>query len=267
MFRGCSGKAGIALRLKIRFGIKAGSEIDFNYQWYLAAMIYGVIEEIAPDFAKVLHDSGLGHLDSKRFKFFTFSNLWAGRGKTEVNGTKLRFCIDNLLWQFDTPISPLSTLLADALLSKRAVRIGTMDAKVLEISSMDPPDFSNNTCLFSCISPLVASVSDPALGHKYLSPDDEQFWEVIRNNLRWKWEALYGKNVPDGELAFYPDTEYMRRRSTSKFINFKRKYVVKGHILPFETQGPMGLLKLGYHAGFGSKNSLGFGMVELARSK
>lgn len=38
---------------------------------------------------------------------------------------------------------------------------------------------------------------------------------------------------------------------------------IRGVMAPFTARGNVELLKLGYSAGFGEKNSLGFGMVEV----
>lgn len=251
----------IPLRLKIRFKIEPGSTIDFNYQWYLTSMIYKALSLSAPDFSKQLHDSGYPHLAGPIFKFFTFSTLWAGRGATRIVKDRLCFESDSLLWRFDTPVPVVASLFAEGLASMGEVRIGPLFAQVDEITDEAMPDFSNGVASFSCISPIVASVPDEKLGHKYLDPSISQFWEIVKRNLRRKWEVLYRKPY-SGEIEIHPDEEYLATRNTSKLISLKGRHLVKGHLVPFSIKASPQVIALGYSAGFGGRNSLGFGMVE-----
>lgn len=249
------------MRLRIKFGIEPGSALDFNYQWPLSAMTYSCLSNAAPDFTRTLHDLGFPQLDGPSFKFFTFSTLWAGKGKTRIEKGKLAFDTDHLIWKFGSPIPAVSTLFAEGLLSMKLVRIANLEAEVMEVSDDREPELGNGLAYFNCISPLVASVIDEKLGHRYLSPDQASFWTTVENNLYKKWETLHGK-PPSGKVIFRPDYGYISSRSTGKKIIIKDRYIVKGHLVPFSVQGPPELVSLGYNAGFGSRNSLGFGMVE-----
>lgn len=250
------------MRLRIKLGIEPGSSIDFNYQWYLSSAVYSCLSRAAPDFTKTLHDVGFPHLDGPSFKFFTFSNLWAGRGKTGIDGGKLVFDTDHLLWRFASPIPAVSTLFAEGLLSLGTFRIAGLEAEVMEVSDEGSPDLGKGSASFSCISPLVASEADEKLGHRYLTPDQVSFWAIVENNLYKKWETLHG-TAPKDKVLFKPDRDYISSRNTGKKITIKERYIVKGHLVPFSVEGPPELLSLGYYAGFGSRNSLGFGMVEI----
>lgn len=252
------------LRLRIRFGIEPGSLLDFNYQWHLTAMVYQVLSLTAPDFTKRLHDAGYPHLAGPDFKFFTFSTLWAGKGKTKVQKGMLKFLTDSLLWRFDTPVPVVATLMAEGLLAKGNVRVGPLVMSVEEVLDEPPPDFSSGTACFTCISPLVASLADETLGHRYLSPGESRFWQVVAENLRKKWQTLHGQPAT-GHVEFCPDHHYLASRNTGKLITLKGNNVIKGHLVPFKLTAPPQMIHLGYSAGFGSRNSLGFGMVEVRK--
>lgn len=250
------------MRLRIKFGIKPGSMVDFNYQWPLSSMVYSCMSKAAPYFTRTLHDSGFPQLNGPSFKFFTFSTLWAGKGKTRIEKGKLVFDTDHLIWRFGTPIPVVSTLFAEGLLSAKQVRIADLEAEVMEVSNEGSPDLGKGSASFSCISPLVASEADEKLGHRYLTPDQVSFWAIVENNLYKKWETLHG-TAPKDKVLFKPDHDYISSRNTGKKITIKERYIVKGHLVPFSVEGPPELLSLGYYAGFGSRNSLGFGMVEI----
>lgn len=256
----------VPLRLKIRFKIERGSTIDFNYQWHLTAMVYNVLSLSAPDFSKQLHDSGYPHLAGPTFKFFTFSTLWAGKGATSIVNKRLCFESDSLLWRFDTPVPVVASLFAEGLASLGEVRIGSLLAEVDEVIDEPMPDFSQGFAAFSSISPIVASIPDEKLGHKYLNPQGRQFWEVVKGNLKRKWETLYRRPY-SGEIEIRPDEEYLAKRKTSKLISLKGHHIVRGHLVPFSIKADPQIIALGYSAGFGGRNSLGFGMVETTRHK
>lgn len=249
------------MRLRIKFGIRPGSTVDFNYHWPLSAMVYSSLSKAAPDFTRTLHDSGFPQLDGPSFKFFTFSTLWAGKGKTRIEKGKLVFDTDHLIWRFGSPVPVVSTLFAEGLLSSKEVRIADLEAEVMEVSNERLPDLGKGFASFNCISPLVASEADEKLGHRYLFPDSASFWSTVENNLYKKWETLHG-TAPSGKVIFNPDHNYISSRNTGKKVTIKDRYIVKGHLVPFSVEGPPELLSLGYNAGFGSRNSLGFGMVE-----
>ena len=172
------------------------------------------------------------------------------------------FTTDTLRWTFGSCLPVLSTILMDALLSRQKVNIGGMEAVVTSVKAQEPKTFSKGYGRFTCISPLVASVHDETKGHRYLSPQDELFWKVLSKNITRKWSALTGCENND-ELLFEPDMNYLRRKRTSKAISVKPGEVVIGHLVPFKASGPEKLLSLGYDSGFGSRNSLGFGMTAL----
>lgn len=254
------------MRFTVTFSIPFGSSIPINYNYALTGLVYRLLGAEAPKWTKQLHDEGFNSPDSRKFKFFTFSQLFGGPGSTKAENRRLIFTTDTLRWTFGSALEELSSMLMDALLSRSSVLIAGMEATVQSVTSETPPSFSGEKNLFTCISPLVASVYDAKLGHKYLAPGDPLFWDVITTNLQRKWETLSGKKST-GTVSFTPDMDYIRRKRTSKAITIQPGEVVIGHLVPFSAQGPSHLLRLGYESGFGSRNSLGFGMAALNRKE
>lgn len=118
---------------------------------------------------------------------------------------------------------------------------------------------------FVMLSPLVVSVPEENNGklyHRYLHPEEEEFYEVFRKNLVKKYRAFYGKE-PEGTVEVIPDWDYIKsRQRITKRIKLKNAFV-RAVVFPFKIRGEKKLVEIGYEAGFGEKNSMGFGMVAL----
>lgn len=252
------------MRIAVTFSIPFGSSIPVNYNHILTGLVYDLAGKEAPEWAARLHEEGFQGTGRRPYKFFTFSQLFGGPGSTKVENGRLVFTTDTLRWTFASCLDVIATIFMDALLSSGTVEIGGMKAKVASVTSEPPRSFESGKGRFTCISPLVGSVYDSQKAHKYLSPNDPSFWKVISINISRKWAALTGEET-EGEVRFEPDREYMERKRTSKAITIKPGEVVIGHMLPFTAFGPAELLALGYESGFGSRNSLGFGMTALIR--
>lgn len=248
------------MRISITFSVPYGSSIPVNYNHILTGLIYRLAGGEAPEWAAKLHEQGFSGDGKRPYKFFTFSQLFGGPGSAKVESGRLIFTTDTLRWTFGSCLPVLSTLLMDALLSAGTVNIGGMKAKVTSVKAEQRKEFSRGTARFTSISPLVASLHDEQRGHSYLAPGDPLFWKVLAVNLSRKWRALTGTDTPGG-ISFEPDMAYIGRKRTSKAITVKPGEVVIGHLVPFSASGPSELLCMGYESGFGSRNSLGFGMA------
>ena len=150
----------IAMRIEVRFDIRKGSRVSPDYPYHITSLIYTLLGEGAPRFADSLHQGETWKDGSRPFKFFSFSQLWGGRGTTRFDNGMLVFNTDSLTWRFDSAVPTLSTLLTDALLRAGSVRIGSLEARVGDIRAIREPDFSRGTMSLVAISPIVASIPD-----------------------------------------------------------------------------------------------------------
>lgn len=249
------------MRLQITFAIKKESQLDINYQHYLSALCYGLISRNAPRFAQALHEGTQWHNENRSFKYFTFSQLYGGPGTTEYQKGHLVFHTEKLRWTFDSAHPAITSVVSNGLLQVEKIRIGTLEAHVADIHNVEDPDFSHGILNCTCLSPVVSSVYDDKMGHRYLAPTDPAFWEGLAVNALRKWQALFGDPVPESP-RFLPDMDYLtRHKKTSKLIRFKEREIIIGHLIPFAIEAHPPLLSLLYHGGIGSRNALGFGMI------
>jgi CRISPR-associated endoribonuclease Cas6 len=124
----------------------------------------------------------------------------------------------------------------------------------------EPPKFEGR-CLFQTLSPIVASTGvrkGSKMEHRFLSPDEDDFWRVLETNLRRK--ALVLDIVPSRE----PLSFELVGRWRSKLFRVHGT-MVRGFEMKFQVTGDAELLRIGYEAGFGERNTQGFGMVKMLR--
>ena len=247
------------MRYDVCLAISPGSSLAPDYPVQLAGLLYHLFQERSREFSRVLHDHGLARFEGRPFKYFTFSQLRGGPGTTCFREGRLEFHTPTVRWRFGSPLDEVASLLADALLGAAELRIGSLSARVQSLTQEPEPDLSEGYAAVA-LSPLVASVYDETRGHRYLDPRDEAFWAVLEANGARKWEALWEVPAP-GALTFEPDRAYMKDHRTSKLLTFRETQPIIGHLVPFRVRGPEALLRFLHHTGFGSRNSLGFGMT------
>ncbi len=120
---------------------------------------------------------------------------------------------------------------------------------------------------FRCLSPIIMSTvrqRDGKQSQHYCLPDDPKLSELIRQNLMRKHEAIYGRPPKDDALTFRFDTDYIDKKPgrVTRLVDYKG-IKIRGVMAPFYVSGSVALIQTGYDCGFGVKNAIGFGMVEV----
>lgn len=284
------------MRIRIQFAplnFPTSFPLD-NHPW--AGLIYSTIGSVAPDYADFLHTEGYqpppapmptprrepatGEESSgavskpvlKRFRFFVFSRpllpgawiengrLWCKRGLIE--------------WQVASPIPEFIETLVTGLGAKGYITIGDAQGvsalEVAGIELIEPPRLSRQM-RFTALSPITVAVEEPGpQGERrkhYVRADDQRFGGLVVANLREKYRALTGLEPEDGELEFEFDWDYINHRGgperVSKLVSF-REIQIKSYLAPFVLRGSEELIALGWESGFGTSNSQGFGMAQVA---
>ncbi len=118
---------------------------------------------------------------------------------------------------------------------------------------------------FRALSPITETVRAEREHPTFLSIGDD--WsEVIRGNLMGKYEVLYKHQPDDQRLVWTWDKDYIERADQrGKRLSVLRDIhgiKIRGWLAPFTAEGSKELIEMGYEAGFGARNSMGFGMVE-----
>lgn len=255
------------------------NRLPINYQYEVSAWLYKVIQTADPVFSSFLHERGylLGH---RHFKLFTFSSLRVPRYALDKAQGRLVVQSESVSLQVSFLVEEAAGQFITGLFQNQQLRIGDQVSQVgfvvSGVEALPEPAFTNRM-RFRTLSPLCVSVTTLHQGRQrplYLSPEDERFGAVLLENLRNKQATVrqHALAVPGGEERTMPEEEItagfrLLSAPASRLVTIKagtpQETRVRGFLCEFELQAPADLLRLGYHAGFGEKNSLGFGCGEV----
>jgi CRISPR-associated endoribonuclease Cas6 len=241
--------------------------IPFDYAHALTAVVYGFLDSASHDYARFLHDEGY-RSGAKRFKLFTFSQLLIPQREIAQGG--LRCLSSEISWQISSPISEFIEHLAQGLLSLGRMRVGANEFALERVEVLPVPRFSSEMS-FRSLSPTVVAVGserEGKFGARYLRADDPALSQALRKNLLKKFVLVYGREPASRELFVEFDREYLRRKGEEiyRLVDYKGTKI-KAIMAPFTVRGSPELIEIGYEAGFGEKNSMGFGMVEVVKDQ
>jgi len=262
------------MRLKISLQRTKFSSLPINYQYELSSWIYKVIRTGNPGFSEFLHRQGYS-FGKKRFRLFTFSKL--SLGEFRLSGDRIilsgddvslvvSFFIDNALLHF------IKGLFIDQRFSLGDIK-SSVEFVVRNIQSLPEPCIMEQMT-FRCLSPICVSRprnDNGKLRADYLSPVDPDFAPLLFENLIAKYIAATGHDNTETNALIRAADKTGRfdllSQPRSKLITIKaytpQETKVKGYEFDFTLKAPAELLKFGYASGFGEKNSLGFGCVEV----
>ena len=239
--------------------------MPINYNSYVSEFVY---EAIQPDLAfRGQHgpDEGIA--------FYTFSNLYIPEVQQEdrvLNFGKVGI---------ELTISMLIEPAFEVELIERIEKVKTLpfdpsvgtDLDVSRVEIVNEAPTVQNYARFRMLSPLASPLWNPAPGteQRYIHYGEDEFSESIRGILLAKYEKWKGRRPIDTRFRFELDEKYVQRRRgrISKLVTFHEgepdEKRVKAIVAPFEVEGNPELIWLGYVAGFGEKNLLGFGCADL----
>ena len=237
--------------MRVKITLRGKGLIPFNYNLALAGAVYGPIKRIDPDLAYSIHSSTC-------FKFFTFSWLQIPQGKTNKKGI---FVDGHAHFFVSAPMREIISAFVEGILERPVVRIGGTVLHVETVEVLPQPQF-NGAAVFSTLSPITVKTAEEKNGNLKiidLYPTNPKFYENLKSNLIKKYKMLYNEertNINFSKPSFTKPVQ----------IRIKNTFHKASH-MTFEAAGDTELLRLGYEAGLGGKNSMGFGMVQVAKRK
>jgi len=220
-----------------------------------------VYRNIKPSDAGWLHDRGYQY-GKRQYKLFCFSSIiekgiYLKKEKKFLFPNKVSIIISS-------PITWLLEDIAVSLIKSKDVRLGENILQVISIDVYKRIDIDSDSIKVKALTPIeVHSTLKKPDGKKltyYYSPFEEEFSEQINMNLKRKWEAFYKQPAPYN-LSIKP---LFRGNKYEKIICYGReKIVIKGWQGRYLLTGEIPFLEFAYDCGIGSRNSQGFGMIEI----
>lgn len=261
-------------------------QIPINYQYPISSAIYSILSSSSAEYARFLHDRGYLTEDGKPMKLFVFSRLFIPDVEQVDNTLVIHSDRDVTLLVSSPMLNDFVQNFVMGLFEQKEIVIANRYAcgrfLVERIETMPLPEILSNEAAaepvqvkFKCLSPIVASTKeeyDGRISIHYLRPGDERLGEVIRQNLFRKHKLLYASSQPPEKFEMRLDEEYIARMGgndrITKLVTIGegdgfRETKVKAFICPLWLKGGIRVLRTAYECGIGSKNSLGFGMLEV----
>ena len=239
-----------------------GNRLPINYQYELSAWIYKIVAQGDEQYAKWLHENGFSE-KHRNFKMFVFSNLYSQGIKFEKD--RLIFCSDKASFYLSLLPEKSTESFIKGIFQEQSFTLGDRVSKVQfivrQIELTPPPSFKDNF-VFKTLSPVVVSIGQEESRYPlYISPEENNYGQLIINNLTEKYKLFYNKPFEGS-----PNFQFqLLSPARSKLIRIKagteEETQVKGFLFTFRLEADPDLLKIMHETGMGEKGSLGFGCV------
>lgn len=232
--------------------------VPWHYPEWLQGVVFEALKRSSAILASYLHSEGF-KVGSRRYKMMTFSWLFPRSSKLSKGGLIIE---PPIKWWISSPLTAVMEALAESFLTHAELTLGREKLWVERVY-VEPPLHPIASLRLETLSPIVAStgvMEGERIRKLFLSPEDERFSKVITQNLQNKAKVLWGTEIPGGAVTFLP----LKYRSRLITVHGTKVKCYEG---TFEVMGSPELIKLGYDAGFGERNSQGFGMMKVVSRK
>lgn len=241
------------MQIKIGFSSNEDIQLPVHYNHILQAFIYNNIDR---NLSVFLHDNGYTS-NGRVFKLFTFSRI-LNRARNENGRFNFGKKIDLVV---SSPLDNFCRSIANSMLQKEELILGQNRIKAEEIQIFDNY-VDDDEIKVRTLSGIVAYSTflkpDNRKYTHYFMPEEKDFSRIVSENLVKKYNALHNTN-----LSFDEGIEIIPLEEPRQILTYYKNFIIKCVDGKFLIRGDKRLLKLGLDAGFGGKNSQGFGCVRL----
>jgi len=233
-------------------------ELPTGFSRYIQAIVYNFLDRVS---AEWLHTKGF-QFEKRSFKLFTFSSIH--EKPKFIRDKKLFIFPKEISFTISSPVNWLMKQVAQNIVISEKVKIGDNITTVSSIVTIEDTKITQKKIRIKTINPIeVHSTLLKADGTKktyYYSPAENEFNDLINKNMKKKWTALYQEDCPYN-LRISP----VRLNLCKELIRTFKGIIIKGWTGHFWIEGESAFLEFGLMTGLGSRNSQGFGMVEMMK--
>lgn len=230
--------------------------LPIQYNEILQGFIYNSLER---GLAERIHNFGFEDPKTKRkFKLFTFSRLLSLQKPLIKNGNIV--FSGSFTFFVASPVKEFIQSLAQSILTREVLTLGKERVLLQSVEVMSPPRYQEKIYVRTLSPITVYSTFRKPDGKKityYYSPFEEDFRKQIIENLNKKLRSLGREANFDGSIRPY------RVSSRNQRIILYRNTVIKAWDGVFELCLPRELFEIAFTCGLGSKNSQGFGCIDV----
>lgn len=244
--------------------------IPVNYQYPLSAWIYITIHNGDHAFASFLHNKGFVS-GGKTYKLFTFSMLSFPNGGYRIEGDRMHISAGEAILELSFLAPDATQHFISGLFKRQLFRIGDSlsqtSFRVTQVDLLPQPVFTGCMTFRACAPILISQHTDGRRSAAYCKPGDQGYEKLFFDHLTAKFAAAMQSGLIDPDFDKGSDSSLCKLRILSppktKGIHIKtntpQQTQIIGYLFDFEIEAPPPLIRLGYDAGFGEKNSLGMG--------
>lgn len=246
------------MKLKISLISDKKIELPTGFSSHIQAIVYNFLDRVS---AEWLHEKGF-KFEKRSFRLFTYSSI---HEKPRFLKDKKRFIFPNeVSFTISSPVNWVIEQVAKNIVISEKVKIGHNITTVSGVEIFEDENVTNRKIRIQTINPIeVHSTLLKADGAKktyYYSPAEKEFPDLINKNLQKKWTAFYQEDCPY-DLKISP----VRLDLCREHIRTFKGFIIKGWTGHFRIEGEPEFLKFGLMTGLGSRNSQGFGMVDVVK--
>lgn len=226
---------------------KTQQHLPYNYQYALASALYKIFDLEDEQLAENLHSNRSG-------KFFTFSWIQYQRG-TSKNGLDFK----NAWFYVSSPDNRFINVGARGLLNHPYLLLNGIPLEVTGLEAMEVVKMGG-VARFRTLSPIyLKKIVETTRDKRFLDlyPGNEEWEKMLRRNLVSKFESYTRERC--GDIDFHVKQINRVKRKRMDIAGSYRRCAM----LEFTVESDPDLLRFGYDAGFGEKNAMGFGCVEV----
>ena len=243
----------------MRIIIKLSSEkpivLPLQYNHIVQGMLLNLISE--KNYSSFIHNSGYQY-KGRSYKMYTFSRL---EGRYTINRENKTITYkEGVSLTVSSMDNKFLSYIVNSLLKNNKVKLGKNIVTIVDIQCFDK-DIEGDLIVYTK-SPIViysTFINNDRKKTYYYNPYEREFKDLIRENLIKKYRAIFENEPFDNRFTIEPLNKHRLREN----ILIYKNTVIKGWQGEFNIKGSRELLKIAYNSGIGSKNSQGFGCIEI----
>jgi CRISPR-associated endoribonuclease Cas6 len=232
------------MKIRIQVSFDSPIKIPMANNHILQSYLYS---KMSPETRNRVHEEGYRY-GKLPFRLFNFSRLL---GKYQAE--KHHICFDAFSIQISSPIESLIQEIASSILIKSNILAG----QPVNVCSLEVIPFKK-TDVIKMLSPLVIA-KNVGKRTEYTSPWDENFNELVNNNLRKKYFLVHGKEYSGEGITLTSTSQY--NTHLKQVVKYKNSLHTAWNGY-FIVDGDEELLQIAFTTGIGQKSSQGFGMFQ-----
>lgn len=241
------------MQLFIKIRLQEPLVLPLSYHHIVQAAIYELVSFGDAEMGRLLHDEGASY-EKRKYKLFCFSSL---HGRSRVRNKRIAFT-DYMYFEVRSVNEDFIRVL-DQSIREHGIRFGEVRYPV-EYTKVRQRRINQSRIRVRMISPVTLRVTNRESGEsRYVAPWEEGFSEFIDANFQRKYESCYGISPAENV-----DIEWVAiDRKKDEYVTRYKGHYVCGWRGTYELTGSPEVLTFLYDTGIGSRNSQGFGMIEL----